>query len=453
MDPSPTPSACPRCNVVGKSVKPITPKSLLTVDAQARATTLQGLQYCKTPSCDVAYYGPGGLFVKDDVVVRIGTKERESPRPVCYCTGRSYESIEAEIRGSGSSTAVAEITALCKNHKDRCPETNPQGSCCLGNVHAAIDEAKAKVAREQPDAPAPATTTDHDCCATDARLAGDPPVVAPSFAAKRGGVLLSGVAVAAAVLSSACCWLPLLLIALGASAGGVAGAFEEYRSALLAGTGALLAAGFYLVYFRKPKCEPGSACETPNPRLQRANNVMLWVATVVVAAFALFPNYVGAFFGGGDAAPAAVTVSSPVRTYRIDKMTCEGCVQHVRAAIAAAPGVDSVDVDFAARTARVSVRGTGVADGPIIVAVEQAGYKATRVDDVAARVFRVEGMTCEACVASIEEAVRRVSGVAGVQVSFADKTARVLSPADAPVSDAAVLAAIEAAGYRASPAE
>ena len=72
---------------------------------------------------------------------------------------------------------------------------------------------------------------------------------------------VSAGAVVAAVLSSVCCWLPLALIAFGVSAGGVSGFFEIYRPHLLGATGLLLAAGFYLVYFRKEQCAPDIACK------------------------------------------------------------------------------------------------------------------------------------------------------------------------------------------------
>ena len=41
------------------------------------------------------------------------------------------------------------------------------------------------------------------------------------------GLWATGGAVISAILSSACCWLPFLLIAFGASAAGVSGFFEE----------------------------------------------------------------------------------------------------------------------------------------------------------------------------------------------------------------------------------
>ncbi|MDA8202634.1 MAG: heavy-metal-associated domain-containing protein [Chloroflexi bacterium] len=62
--------------------------------------------------------------------------------------------------------------------------------------------------------------------------------------------------------------------------------------------------------------------------------------------------------------------------------------------------------------------------------------------------FPVEGMTCVSCVNRIERAVRKVEGVRRVRVDLGHETATV-SREPALVSDAALAAAVEGAGYRA----
>lgn len=60
------------------------------------------------------------------------------------------------------------------------------------------------------------------------------------------------------------------------------------------------------------------------------------------------------------------------QTYRVNGMTCGGCVRHVEKAIRATPGVTDVAVDLAAGTATV----TGQADFPALAAkVAEAGYQ------------------------------------------------------------------------------
>ncbi|NUR07829.1 MAG: heavy-metal-associated domain-containing protein [Nocardioidaceae bacterium] len=59
--------------------------------------------------------------------------------------------------------------------------------------------------------------------------------------------------------------------------------------------------------------------------------------------------------------------------------------------------------------------------------------------------YTVSGMTCQHCVASVTEEVQEVAGVTAVAVDLATGALRVTS--DQPLSDDAVRAAVEEAGY------
>ncbi|MDA8147186.1 MAG: cation-translocating P-type ATPase [Actinomycetota bacterium] len=61
----------------------------------------------------------------------------------------------------------------------------------------------------------------------------------------------------------------------------------------------------------------------------------------------------------------------------------------------------------------------------------------------------IEGMTCASCVRRVERALTAVDGVAGTRVNLATESARV--DLNRPVGIADLLAAVEAAGYRAAP--
>ena len=56
--------------------------------------------------------------------------------------------------------------------------------------------------------------------------------------------------VLAAMASSACCWLPLVLMGVGLSAAGVGTFFERYRPYFLVVAVVLLGVWFYFNYFR-----------------------------------------------------------------------------------------------------------------------------------------------------------------------------------------------------------
>jgi hypothetical protein len=56
--------------------------------AQASSMLAVERQFCRTPSCEVVYYGEDGRTVaKRDVPVRVGLKERDDPVALCYCFG------------------------------------------------------------------------------------------------------------------------------------------------------------------------------------------------------------------------------------------------------------------------------------------------------------------------------------------------------------------------------
>jgi copper chaperone len=64
-------------------------------------------------------------------------------------------------------------------------------------------------------------------------------------------------------------------------------------------------------------------------------------------------------------------------------------------------------------------------------------------------IYRVDGMSCEHCVVAVTGEVGDVAGVAAVDVDLGTKLVRV---SGAGIDDAAVVAAIDEAGYDAVPA-
>lgn len=129
----------------------------------------------------------------------------------------------------------------------------------------------------------------------------------------------------------------------------------------------------------------------PNPRLRRLNKIMLWVATTVVLAFALFPNYVGYLLGCGDSHAAAVATGEQAnREFRIGGMTCEACAATLREQLSRVPGVARAEVSFDAKTARVFfVTPDGAPAGETVLAtIQQAGYSGTPVANTNSRTVR-----------------------------------------------------------------
>lgn len=382
MTPAATPHTdCPSCEQRGKPVKPITVDSLVRPEALQRLEQHEGWRFCASQDCTAAYFHEttGEVVAKADVRVRIGQKELEAPRTVCYCFQHTHEEIEAQILGTGRSSVGEAITEHCRQGLDRCPETNPQGSCCLGNVRA-LERAAATAAAAAPTASGSCDASVEEAAADDsADCCASPAPATPDTPTSRSGTFASLGAMTSAILSSACCWLPLLLLGFGVSAGSVAGFLDAYRPWLLGATGVLLAGAFYLTYFRKPECATDGSCTAPPPRLVLFNKVLLWVATAVVLAFALFPNYVG-LMTGEDPPPSAHGAAAKLETVTLDiqGMTCEACEVRVRAALREVPGVHHAQVSYAQTRAVVQAE-EGVDPQALVDAVGTTGYQASIV--------------------------------------------------------------------------
>lgn len=139
------PTLCPECGKQGSSVVRLTLGALLKPEHRHRIPHEEECCVCRTSTCDVAYFLPDkALFRKDDLSVRVGLKESNDPHaPVCYCFGWTPMRIREELETTGRSTAIEQIKAQVKAGNCYCEVTNPQGSCCLGNVAKAVQEAMA----------------------------------------------------------------------------------------------------------------------------------------------------------------------------------------------------------------------------------------------------------------------------------------------------------------------
>jgi copper chaperone CopZ len=169
---------------------------------------------------------------------------------------------------------------------------------------------------------------------------------------------------------------------VGLSAAGVATFFERFRPAFLIVAAFLLGVGFYLNYFRKDRCAPGDACESPNPRLRRMNRGILWISTVFVVAFALFPSYVGLLLGADKISAETVTASTETWKISIEGMTCAGCEAAVTASLLELPGVERADVSYETANAVLAIDPTNPPTRvALAAAVGKAGYVLVAVNE------------------------------------------------------------------------
>ncbi|KVU40593.1 copper-transporting ATPase [Burkholderia ubonensis] len=159
--------------------------------------------------------------------------------------------------------------------------------------------------------------------------------------------------------------------------------------------------------------------------------------------------------GPAPTSPAA-PATAPIEL-EIEGMTCASCVARVEKALAGVPGVTRTSVNLATERATVDAA-AGVTTAQLVDAVRQAGYQATPVAEpepaiapdaaLGAIELDIGGMTCASCAGRVEKALANVPGVARASVNLATERATVHGAA--PLDPAALIAAVTAAGYRAS---
>lgn len=143
------PAKCPECGELGKTVQRITLGALVKPEKRHTIPAGKEFCFCRSERCDVVYFLPDRvLFRKTDLSVRVALKEPKDPTvPVCYCFGWTSEKIQAELQATGKSTVIDQIKAQVQAGNCYCEITNPQGSCCLGNVSQAVKQASKNLAK------------------------------------------------------------------------------------------------------------------------------------------------------------------------------------------------------------------------------------------------------------------------------------------------------------------
>lgn len=234
-------------------------------------------------------------------------------------------------------------------------------------------------------------------------------------------------AVFTAIVGSACCWLPLVLITLGFSAAGVGSFFDQYRPFFLVAAFVLLGVAWHYTYptivgrgwahllgrpksvataagccaaspssTAVPSCcgtgpgsEPEDCCARsadtnsgPSPHrrftLRQVNQLLLGLTTALVVVFALFPHWFGFLFAGsGRGDSAAKRENQQQIVLKVEGMTEACCATIVEAALRGVPGVSGTTVSHERGQAVVFVTGDEVVPPEALLqAVRDAGYEA-----------------------------------------------------------------------------
>jgi bacterioferritin-associated ferredoxin len=131
-------AVCPVCKKVGIRVDKIT----VANHAKESCWPLGNSQYsvCENPECEVVYFttSKGRTLKKSDVKTRVTFKEKDSPRPLCYCKQVTEEDVIRAIEnGAATFDEVMESTGI--GGGGHCTITNPAGRCCSRNYRPFIE--------------------------------------------------------------------------------------------------------------------------------------------------------------------------------------------------------------------------------------------------------------------------------------------------------------------------
>jgi hypothetical protein len=142
-------NVCSSCGTNGKLISPFTVCVMVRdqkLYLHPESLTSDKYFMCESFSCPIVYFdGNGGSFKKSDLRIKVWQKENDPNVPTCYCFHHSVSSIRKEIEQFGKTTVMSSISAEVKAGNCRCEVTNPQGSCCLGNVAKAIKLAQKSI--------------------------------------------------------------------------------------------------------------------------------------------------------------------------------------------------------------------------------------------------------------------------------------------------------------------
>lgn len=109
----------------------------------------------------------------------------------------------------------------------------------------------------------------------------------------RGPLAAGGIA---AILASACCLGPLVLITLGVSGAWIGNltALEPYRPIFIGGALVAMFFAWRRIYRPVEQCQPEEACAVPQVRA--TYKVIFWAVTALILAALLFPYALPLFY-------------------------------------------------------------------------------------------------------------------------------------------------------------
>ena len=132
---------------------------------------------------------------------------------------------------------------------------------------------------------------------------------------------------------------------------------------------------------------------------------------------------------------------------KVEGMMCGHCEKRVADALEKTGKAKNIVASH--ENSSVEFIDQGLSPEEIKNAIEDAGYKIikNKGEDSMEKILKVEGMSCNHCVASVKKALEGIDGVREADVSLEDKSARI--ELDKDLADESLVKAVEDAGYSA----
>ena len=465
---------CPTCSAEARKVAPLTVRSIVKPGLADRVRE-ETYGFCPSPACEVVYFADGEpeQILRSDIRVRVGQKATEPPIPVCYCFDWTTDDIEQEILRTGTTTIPDRIKQKIRQGFCQCETMNPQGTCCLGNVNQAVNEVRAKLAATK----AAGTPRDQG----HAVSADMPSASVLSHASEGLGAGLAGLgALVTALAASACCWLPLILIALGFSAAGVGTLFERYQPLLLTATFSLLAFAWILSY-RAPLGRLWARLTgrpIPSPAADACCARDIGNSPVTLFPFSTEQSTVASdnhACCATDPAPNSAECAAPQTVGQSPTESTAGRIPRRpisrgsfnRLMLGLATGLIVLFASFpswsnfilggvkandscCAAPSGIAASTDRATPGTDPCCALPASLSSIKEADQQPVVLELEGLTCEGCAATVGQALSQMPDVARVQVRYPESRAEIDPKPGARLSADALVKAVKEAGYRAA---
>ncbi|MBI0582713.1 MAG: (2Fe-2S)-binding protein [Methanomassiliicoccus sp.] len=132
-------AACPICSREGSEVEKITVANHVRESCWPLGDEKYSI--CENPDCMVVYFTADGsrTLKKADVKTRVTFKEKDAPRPLCYCQQVTEENVLKAIE-NGAKTFEEVRAATGIGGGGHCKVTNPAGRCCSRNYRPFIEK-------------------------------------------------------------------------------------------------------------------------------------------------------------------------------------------------------------------------------------------------------------------------------------------------------------------------